>query len=171
MRTRSNSAVVVDEAAEPSKRLRHATAVHEEVAAVVPDHEVFVFDADLALFKERLQAVLEKTREMLVAMCCSKCNWTRTTWLIFPLWTRWLQSWGEKPGRMFRLFLGSEWAALKELSSALAEKSKGRVRTLRLKQQRDHLVELRKMVIDLTVCDEKEAVEQTALVNECTQVL
>ena len=174
MRTRSNSFATVASVAEPiNKRLRLSSAGHREVVAVAQVHELSFLDEELASFKERILTVLEKTREMLAALGSKVRLDERSIMADFPSVDEMVAKLGGggKPGDVFRLFLGDEWDALKEMSSALAEKNEGRIRTLRLKQQRDCLAELRKIVIDLTVCDKEEAGEQSALVNECTQVL
>ena len=132
----------MEEAAEPrEKRLR--LAAHKEAAVVVAiaQDEARFFDAELTFFKDRLQTVLEKVRELLAVFGSKKKVHVDDNNLVeFPSVDEMAAKLGgEKPaaGKMFRLFLGSEWAALKELSSALVGKNESRLRTLRLKQQRD----------------------------------
>jgi hypothetical protein len=74
--------------------------------------------------------------------------------------------------QMFRcLFNDEEWTELEESEQAIAAADEAKLRLLRLQRQRKLLWETRNVAIELTVRDEDVAGEQTALVNECMQVM
>lgn len=72
-------------------------------------------------------------------------------------------------GQIFRaLFTDEEWQELEQSEACVASESLGRLRTLRLRRQKQLLDASCEVAIDLTVCDEEEVAEQSALVLGCT---
>jgi len=73
------------------------------------------------------------------------------------------------PGDVFRSwFSDEEWLELEASEASIASESQGRLRTLRLKRQKQLLDESCEFAIDLTVRDADEVGEQSILVQGCT---
>lgn len=73
------------------------------------------------------------------------------------------------PGQVFRAwFTFEEWQELELSEAYIASESYGRLRTLRLKRQKQLLDASCKVAIDLTVRDAEEVEEQSTLVQGCT---
>ncbi len=73
------------------------------------------------------------------------------------------------PGAVFRSwFSEEEWQELEVSETSIASANQGRLRTLRLKRQKQQLDASCEFAIDLTVRDEEEVNEQSALVQGCT---
>lgn len=78
---------------------------------------------------------------------------------------------GGEAEKVFRSILtGEEWVELEASSAAILSGEEGQLRMVRLKRQRKLLLSTRDVAIDLTV-REDEGAEQTAVVNECMQVM